>query len=124
MRRTAQKSGYALMIVTVSVVLLLLLFGLAYGYTTAALRIETVRTLQQQRDEGTIHAIARGLTLLETGLPPSSPHVCEVTILTSAGPSRYKVTFTSQGGANWSIQAVPTPDGEDPDPMPASFLPP
>jgi len=112
------------MLVTVSVVLLLLLFSLAYRYTTAALRIETVRSLQQQRDEGTVHAIARGLALLETGLPPSSPYVCEVTIITAAGPSPYKVTFTSESGSNWSVQAVPTPLGEDPDPMPDSFLPP
>ena len=118
------RRGYALMLVTITVVLLLLLFGLVHRYTMAALRIETVRTLQQQRDEGTVHAIARGLALLETGLPPSSPYDCEVTILTSAGASPYKVTFTSEGGANWSVQAVPTPLGEDPDPMPDSFLPP
>jgi hypothetical protein len=104
-------------------VLLLLLYSVAHRHTTAALRIETVRAQQQQRDEGTIHAIARGLALLETGIPPSSPYVCGVTINTSTGPSSFTVTFTSEGGDNWSVRSAPTLLGDNPEPMPAIFVP-
>lgn len=109
------------MIVVVFVVLLLLLYSVAYRYTTSALRIETARTLQKERDEGTLQALARGLALLETGLPPSDPYVCGVTINTPTGPRSFTVTFASEGGDNWSVHSAPTLLGEDPDPMPSSF---
>jgi len=109
------------MFVLIAVALLLLLYSLAYRHTTAALRVETVRAQQQQRDEGTIHAIARGLALLETGLPPSAPYVCGVTITTSTGPNSFTVTFTSEGGDNWSVRSVPTLQGDVPQPMPDTF---
>lgn len=123
MRRAPVRRGYAMMLVLVFILLFLSLLGVAYRQATAALRIETAYAQQVQRDEGSVHAVARGVMLLETGLPPSSPYVCGVTIATSTGPRSFTVTFTSQGGTNWSVSAAPTQSGETPPAMPSTFGP-
>jgi hypothetical protein len=123
MKTNRPRHGYAMMLVVIAIVVLLLLYSVAYRHTAAALRVETARVQQLQRDEGTIHALARALALLETGLPPTDPYVCGVTITTSLGPSLFVVTFSSEGGPNWSVNARPPMLAEDPDPMPASFAP-
>jgi hypothetical protein len=111
------------MLVLVFVMLFLALLGVAYRNTAAALRTEAVVAQQTQRDEGSIHALARAVKLLETGLPPASPYVCGVTITTSTGPRAYTVTFTNTSSTNWTIQVVPTAEGENPAAMPSSFGP-
>ena len=117
------RHGYAMMLVLVFIVLFLALSAIAYRRTGAALRIESARSLQIQRDEGSIHAVARAVALLETGLPPSDPYVCGVTIDTPTGPRSYTVTLTSEGGDNWSVHSAPTQPTENPQPMPDSFAP-
>jgi hypothetical protein len=121
--RSSPRPGYALMLTLVFVVLFLALLGVAYRQMAAALRTESVRSQQVERDEGSVHALARGLTLLETGLPPSTPYVCGVTIQTSTGPRSFTVTFVSEGGTNWSVRSTPTLPGENPPPMPSTFGP-
>ena len=123
MRVTSSRSGYALMLVLVFIVLFLALFGVAYRQTAAALRIESVRSQATQRDEGSLHALARALALLETGNPPSDPYVCGVTIDTSFGPRSLTVTFASEGTNDWTVHSAPTPPNANPQPMPSSFLP-
>src|SRR5439155_17039615 len=121
MRRAPGRRGYAMMLVLVFILLFLSLLGVAFRQASAALRIETGHTQQVQRDEGSVHAVARGVLLLETGLPPSTPYVCAVTIPTSAGPRSFLVTFTSLGSTSWSVRAAPTQAGENPPPMPSTF---
>ena len=87
----------------------------------AALRIEAARTLQQQRDEGAIHAVAQGLQLLETGLPPTNPYICATVISTSTGNQSFTVTFSSSVANEWTVQAFPTIAGPPPPPMPPGF---
>jgi hypothetical protein len=119
-----RRSGYALLLVLLFVVLLLSLYSLAYRTIAASLRVETARSLVNRRDEGSVQAAARGLSLLETGLPPTDPYACGVTIETSRGPRSFTVTFTSEAGPTaWSVAAAPTPDDQDPPPMPATFAP-
>ena len=123
MRKQAPRSGFAMMLVLVFIVLFLGLLGAALRQTSAALRIESVRILQIQRDEGSLHAVARGLALLETGLPPSDPYVCGIDINISTGMRAFTVTFVSEGAGQWSVQSVATPEGELPQSMPVSFAP-
>jgi hypothetical protein len=123
MNRVSARSGYALMLVLIAIVALLLFYGVAYRHLACALRLESARVQQQQRDEGTIHALARALTLLETGLPPSQPYVCGVTVTTATGPRLFTVTLSHEGVENWSVHAAPALPGADPDPMPSSFAP-
>lgn len=121
MTSSSNRPGFALMLVLVFIVLFLGLLGIALRQTAAALRIETIRTLQIQRDEGSVHAVARGIALLESGLPPSNPYVCTVEILTSRGVRPFTVTFASEVEGNWTVNSVPAVDGEAYDPMPVMF---
>ena len=96
----------------------------AWRGMASALRVASVRTLQSQRDEGSIQALAGAMHVLETGVPPASPYVCGVTINTaSSGARSYTVTFTQEDATTWSVHvglALPT---ESPPSMPASFAP-
>jgi hypothetical protein len=123
--RTVRSSrpGYALTLVMVFVVLFLMVLGVAYRQIASVLRVETVRVQQSQRDQGSTAAVASGLTLLETGLPPSDPYACAVTVNTAIGPCSYLVTFTSNGSGSWTVQAAPLPSGEQVPTMPSMFAP-
>jgi hypothetical protein len=110
MRRCpAERSGYALMLVLMFIVLLLAFLMVAYRSVASAVRIESVRSAEVSRDEGTVAALAKGLALLETGLPPSAPYAAAVTIDTPTGPRQFAVTFTCEGGTAWSVRAADLP---------------
>lgn len=113
-----------MLLVLIFLALVLSLYSLSYRHTAAALRVEATRTLQLQRDEGSVHALAMGLALLETGLPPSNPYICAVTIDTSTGERSFTVTFALETANTWSVGARPTEPFEDPEPMPDSFAEP
>jgi hypothetical protein len=115
------RRGYALMLVLLSLTLFLALLGVTYRRLGSAVRVVSAQTVQRQGDEGSLQALARGLALLETGPPPTTPYVCGLTINTSDGPRAYTVTFTSEGGTNWSVHAARTPASESPLPMPDTF---
>ena len=68
-----------------------------------------------------MHAVARGMSLLETGLPPTSPYECAVTITTSTGDRDFTVTFTLETGTTWEVEAVPGVVFPAPPTMPAVF---
>jgi len=115
------RRGYALALVLVFVLLFLSLLGVAYRHLAASLRVESACVAQAQRDEGAVRAAARAVTLLETGLPPTSPYVGGLTLNTPAGPRSYTITFTAEGGNNWSIQVTPTPSGQSVPSLPITF---
>ena len=121
MRTGTPRRGYAMVMALVFIALLLSIYSVAYRQVGAALRIETARILLRQRDEGSVQALARGLALLETGLPPQNPYTCAVTFDTSTGERSFTVTFSSAVANNWSVHAAPTQPPENPEPMPASF---
>ena len=121
MTRRPARRGYAMVIVLVFIVLFFSLWSVAYRQTAAALRAESVQSNRVRRDEGTTQALARGLALLETGVPPSNPYVRGVTVNTSTGSRRFTVTFTTAGTNTWSVQAVPTAAGTNPATMPSMF---
>jgi len=110
-----------MLLVLVFITLVLSVYGVSYRYMAAALRVEAARTLQGQRDEGSMHALALGLALLETGLPPSESYACGVTISTSEGPLPFTAIFTLETEGIWSVEARPTSLIEDPPPMPDVF---
>lgn len=124
MHRNHHRRGFAMMLVLVFIVLFLAMLGVACRQTASALRIESVRTLQIERDQGSMHAVAKGLALLETGLPPTDPYSCAVEIDTPTGLRSFTVTFTSEGAGNWEVHSKPTEEGEFPPTMPTIFTPP
>lgn len=121
MRHRLPKRGYAMVIVLVFIALLLCFYGVAYRHVGAALRAESVRIVRQARDEGVIHALARGLTLLETGTPPMDPYVCATLIGPPGQETSYTVTFASTDVNVWSIGAASTEWPDTPPPMPTSL---
>jgi hypothetical protein len=123
MKSTPPRSGYAMLLVIAFLVLFLSLLSLAYSQMATALRAEAAHAQQVRRDEGSIHALARALALLETGFPPSDPYVCGVTINTSRGASSFTITFASEGANSWSVHSAPTGAIENPPPMPSTFAP-
>lgn len=123
MKSRPPRRGYAMLLVLVFITLVLSVYGVSNRYMATALRVETARTLQELRDEGSMHALARGLTLLETGLPPSESYTCGVTISTSEGPLPYTVIFTLEKEGIWLVHARPTSLIENPAPMPDTFAP-
>jgi hypothetical protein len=120
-RRPDRRSGYALMLVFMFIVLLLALLMTAYRSVASAVRIESARSLQVARDEGSTRAMAKAMALLETGLPPGSPYVCGVTIPTTSGDRAFTVTFTLESGTIWTVSTAATGADESPAPMPATF---
>jgi hypothetical protein len=117
----SRRPGYAMILVLFFSVLFLGLVGIAYRELCTAIRLQSLRAAQADRDEGAIQALARGLYLLETGLPPSNPYVCATTVDTSSGAHEYTVTFASQGGTSWTVSVTPTLPGDTPQAMPATF---
>lgn len=124
MKNTARRAGYSLVLVLIFMLMLLSLLSLAYRHVGAALRVESVRSAQGTRDEGSLQAIAQALAVIGTGVPPSNPYVCGVTINTSAGPRSFTLTMVSEVENQWSVHSAPTAVGDNPDPLPITFLAP
>jgi hypothetical protein len=115
------RRGYSLMLAMVFNVLMLGLLSLAYRQLGSALRIESTRTLQIQRDEGRLRAAARALALLETGTPPTDPYIRLVEVDTSQGPSNFLIMITSEGGGRYSVQAAAAGPNDPTTPIDATF---
>jgi hypothetical protein len=121
MKQQHPRSGYAMVLVLLFLILMFSLMTLAYGRLGAALRAESVRAKKVQRDEGSTQALAQALALLETGLPPSNPYSCTTNISTSLGASPFTVTFALQSDKIWKVESTPTAPGEILPAMPATF---
>ncbi len=109
--------------VLIFLALTLALVGITQRELATVLRIKRAQTQVELRDEGSVHALAQALQLLETGLPPSDPYLCATDVETSLGTRSYRVTYTSLVADQWTVQAEPTPEDESPPPMPATFAP-
>jgi hypothetical protein len=110
-----------MVLVLVFIALLLTFYSVAYRHVATAVRAEKVRLKQRHRDEGCIEAVARGLTLLETGLPPSNPYVCATTVGTPPDDCLFTVRFESEAEGVWTVRAYPTEWPDQPQPMPSTF---
>ena len=120
-KRSARR-GYALLTVSVFLVLMLATTSVVQRHLSSTLRIEQARVRTEQRDEALIHALAKAVELLETGTPPSDPYDCGTTIDTSQGLQSVTLTFASEAAEIWNVQAAPTLPAEMPSPMPVSFV--
>ena len=117
------RRGYAMIMVLLFLVIFLVFLGVVYRRVGGLLRTETIHAIQVQRDQGSIEAMGRATTLLQSGLPPTDPYVCGVTLATPIGPEAYTVTYAKQKNGTWSVHVAPTTLTEYPSPMPDSFLP-
>src|SRR5262249_31922255 len=97
------------------------LLAIGSSQLSSLLRAQTVQKERTRCDEGSTTAVARGLALLETGYPSTSPYVCGVTLPPSDGDLAITVTFTYLGSNKWNVYARPTEVGEYPTAMPSQF---
>ena len=121
MNQRHHRNGFAMLMVLVFVALLMTTATVTQRHLASSLRVERAREQARIRDEGSLHALAEAVDLLETGLPPSSPYVASLTLTTSLGPQVYTITYQDQGGGDWDIQARPPLPGESPPTLPATF---
>lgn len=120
--RPAQaRKGYSLTVVLVFLILLFALWSAVYRSSSSLLRIETNRVLQQQRDQGTMNALAQALQLLQYSTPsdPSNPtrtqftYGVNLTVPSTTGScttASYTVQFSplpAQGPYRWQVQVSP-----------------
>ncbi len=66
--------GHALLIVTLISTLALTLWLVTWGSTSSLVRAEGYADRMAERDAGVLRAVAAGVDLLHTGLPPTSPY--------------------------------------------------
>jgi hypothetical protein len=121
MTQHPKRPGYAMTLVLIFVLLFVAILGVGWRRLGSAVRVQSVRVGQVQRDQGSIQALGLGLGLLETGLPPTNPYVCSVSVTTSQGVSSCTVTFTQGSGNVWAVQSLPTVAGTNYQAMPATF---
>jgi hypothetical protein len=121
MKRPPRRNGYAMVLVLVFIALMLTFYSVGYRRVAATLRAETIRAQRERRDEGCVQAVAEGLSLLETGLPPSNPYTCATSVGVPPDDRSFTVTFASEEEGIWSVRAVPTQWPDAPEPMPSSF---
>jgi hypothetical protein len=123
-KHKSNRGGYAMLLIIAFAAFFFSLVALATSQLSSSILSETARAQQLERDEGSIHALARALALLETGYPSTTPYICGVAIDTSTGSNTYKVTFALEAPQSWSVTAKPIESGENPETMPLIFTSP
>ena len=106
MTRPRRQSGHALVGTMASLVLMMLLSMAAFEHLSGYLRVEKACQVRHDRATGQTQALAWGLALLETGVPPSNPYSCRVT--PDLDPTRvFVVTFSVTAPLEYSVSARP-----------------
>jgi hypothetical protein len=112
-RPPRRRAGIALVFVVLSVTMILATWGLANRQTVALVRLKerlAIRESARAATDARRLALAYGLALLETGLPPIEPgetaYECEA-IITWEGVTTgsYIVRFEQAGIDQWSVSA-------------------
>lgn len=118
------RRGYALLMVLVFVMLFLAMLGVAWRQIGAVLCIEAVRAKQVSLDQCSLRAVAKGLRLLETGLPSENEVSYSTTI--DEGSQWYKVTFTRDPADEtvWTVSAIAVPGPTEDENLPTILPPP
>lgn len=119
--RSTRRRGYAMLSVLVFLTVAMIFVGVNQRRISAMLRVERAQMDATDYNEGAVTAAGNALTLLETGLPPSDPYECGVTLSTSAGNRSFSVRFERVSGNEWSIHVRPIADTSGLLPMPSTF---
>ena len=116
-----QRRGYALLAVLVFLALSLIFVGVNQRRLDAVLRVDRARLLADDFSQGPVRATGLALALLETGLPPSNPYDCGVSMTTPTGVRCFAVQFSSSAPGSWSIHVAPVADLAALPTLPATF---
>lgn len=124
MTRPHSLSGHILLSTMAFLVLAMILWLAAFGQIAGYGRIEKASRIRQDRATQSMRALAWGLALLESGLPPTNPYSCLVT--PDSGTARqFVITFqrTSWTERKYTVSVRPaTPSDALLPPAPTQFL--
>ncbi len=123
MNRRSTRDGYAMVLVVLFLVMFLGLWGLAGRQIGSMLRIEEARARRVRRDVERLaagEALAKAVTALEVGYPPTSSYICRVQ---GTDGSLFAVTFEQdpQQPDEWGLSISPTSETTLPPLDPAQF---
>lgn len=121
-RHPNTERGHALLIVTLISTLALTLWLVTWGSTGALVRTEAFADRMADRDGGALRAVAAGVDLLRTGLPPATPYSC--IYQPGAGAAPCTLTFREgEDAATWHVEAerATTEEQASLPPMPDTF---
>jgi type II secretory pathway pseudopilin PulG len=79
MKKTNRNSGYTLTGVIIFLVIVTILWASVMSRIGGYLRTEKAFSTRHAQQNGFTHALAWGVTLLETGLPPAADYSCLMT---------------------------------------------
>ncbi len=119
MKRRPNRSGHALVGTMGFLTLAMLLWLVTQGQMASSLRTAKAVQLRQITAQGPTRAMAWGLALLGTGLPPSDPYNCKMT--PSPGED-YVLTVATTPSGEYNIIVRPFDPNDGPMPTaPATF---
>ena len=123
MTRPHSPCGHILLSTMAFLVLAMILWLAAFGQMAGYGRIEKVSHIRQDRATQSMRALAWGLALLESGLPPTNPYSCRVTPDSGTG-RQFVITFqrTSWVERKYTVSVRPaTPSDTLLPPAPTKF---
>jgi hypothetical protein len=120
--RPARRRGYAMITVLVFLAVLMTTLGVTHRHMASLLRREQAQWEVDRFDAGPRCALARGVALLETGLPPDNPYTCITQIITPEGEESFTVSYRKVSGHKWRVEVAPTAPGEHAPAMPPTFF--
>ena len=100
-------NGHTLAGTLVGLVLAMLLWTALYRHTTGFLRMEKACRLRSDRATGCTRALAWGLSLLETGIPPGGlDYSCRVVVASGPGGT-YVVSYVKAAEDVYAVSVRP-----------------
>lgn len=120
-RRGRSRVGYAMPAVLVTLVMGFGMWALLYHGASESVNHQQARVLRAYRELWTAPAMARGLYLLETGDPPSSPYTCKVSVTRDGVTQYFLLTYQNGSGTLWSVDCEPTTEDDPAPDAPSEF---
>lgn len=111
------RRGSALVLVMAQISLLIIFWSMANRQTGHLLKTSNALSRRSQRDLGSLSALAVGVQLLETGVPPHSPFVGS----TTSGGHDYIITFTRTAEGVWIVESAPASPSDQAATLPGTF---
>jgi hypothetical protein len=120
-RRRHHHHGFVLPAVLLFLAVAFGMWAMLFRSSATVLRFEQARTLRAGRANFAAPAMATGLRLLETGVPPSDPYACKVTLELDGVTRYYRLGFEQIAPNRWTIDASPTTEDDITADAPATF---
>jgi hypothetical protein len=102
----SRRHGFAMVLVVIVMTATMLVAAIHQRHLSSLLQLEKAAQEAARFQNGTIAAIAEGLDLLQTGLPPTDTYACGYTI-TSVSETRYfRLDYARTGTQTWTVTAT------------------